>query len=205
MKKLFVSILVLMMVSLGQLRAERHIFRASWSDATPLLVADLFVQGLSNSVTGAKSTGEDFNGMYTLGYRFKFSRLAIGADASYASLGHKVTLPGESFINPGEYSIKETGKFYLIMPALEFTYVKLPFVDFYTSMAAGYMYTELEKEGISDIGKSFLQNAEKGGGSSFAFQYNPIGIRAGIDNLAAFAELGFGFRGFICAGIDFRF
>ena len=205
MKKIILSFALLSFISLSQVQAQSHILRASWSDATPLLIADLFVEGLSNAVTGAKSERDDFKGMYTLGYRYKLSRFALGADVSYANLSQRVRLPGEEYITGNEFSVRERGHYFLIMPALEFVYLKLPYVDFYTSMAAGYMYSKVEQKGLTTIGTSFLAGAEDPGGSSFAFQYNPIGVRAGTDHLAAFAEVGIGFRGFVALGIDYRF
>jgi hypothetical protein len=205
MKKFILLLALTGAVFLQQAKAERHIFRASWSDATPLLIADLFVEGLSSAVTGTETKMDDFKGMVTLGYRYKLSRLAVGADVSYANLSQRVRLPAEEFSTGSEFSIRERGNYFLFMPALEFVYVKLPFVDFYTSMAVGYMYSSVEQTGLTSLGNSFLAHSEKPGGSSFAFQYNPLGIRVGVDRLAAFAEAGIGFRGFVCLGVDYRF
>lgn len=204
-KKILLLIVLAGGVSLPHLKAQRHIVRASWSDATPLLIADLFVEGLSNAVTGASSEREDFKGMYTFGYRFKWSRFALGADVSYANLSQRVRLPGEQYTSGAAFSLREKGDYFMVMPALEFVYVKFPFVDVYTSMAAGYLFSEVQQTGLTEIGTSYLEHAQRPGGSSFAFQYNPVGLRFGLDRFAAFAELGIGFRGFVCLGLDYRF
>lgn len=205
MKKIIFTFTLLCLIGITQLRAQSHIIRASWSDATPLLVADLFVQGLSNAVTGSETKMDDFKGMYTLGYRYKLSRLAFGADVSYANLSQRVRLPAEEYSSGQPYSVREKGHYFLIMPAMEYVYAAFPYVDIYTSLAAGYMYSTVEQTGLTSIGNSYLDNTDRPGGSSFAFQFNPLGLRVGVDRMAAFAEVGVGFRGFFALGVDYRF
>lgn len=67
----------------------------------------------------------------------------------------------------------------------------------FISFAAGII---LGKSAQTEPNKAFVKNDT----ADFAFQVNPAGIRAG-KKLGIFVELGYGHRGIISAGLNYKF
>ena len=85
----------------------------------------------------------------------------------------------------------------MVMPTLSFSYIKTVWLVFYGSAAAGVIldkYTETEPN----------KPAVKDNNVDFAFQVNPAGLRIG-KKFGGFVEAGFGHRGIISAGLNYKF
>ena len=89
----------------------------------------------------------------------------------------------------------------LVLPTAEFVYFKRRLVELYGSAAAGvnlsrHSETALAKNATA--GKSTLN-------TDFAYQVNPIALRVGNNRVGGFVEAGLGTKGFVTAGVSFKF
>lgn len=71
--------------------------------------------------------------------------------------------------------------------SIDFTYSHGRTVEFYGSVGAGY-----------DLFTDILAN-------KFSYQFNPLAMRIGNGSIAGFAELGWGYRGLLTAGLAYKF
>lgn len=55
----------------------------------------------------------------------------------------------------------------------------------------------------TEIGKKAAKKSDLT--TSFAYQVNPIAVRVGNDRVGGFVEAGFGYKGFLTAGLSFKF
>lgn len=58
-------------------------------------------------------------------------------------------------------------------------------------------------DGLTEAGKAAAAKADLN--TSFAYQVNPIALRVGNETIGAFVEAGLGHKGFVTAGLSFRF
>ena len=86
---------------------------------------------------------------------------------------------------------------FLILPTAEFVYYKRRLVELYGTAAAGVNLVRHTEKGLSEAGKAAARQTDLS--TSFAYQINPIALRVG------FLEAGFGYKGFLTAGISMRF
>ena len=133
---------------------------------------------------------------YGFGYRYSINRFRLGADLGFGMTTSKLALAGEN--SP---SIKEKDLRFLVLPTAEFVYFKRRLVELYGSAAAGvnlsrHSETALAKNATA--GKSTLN-------TDFAYQVNPIALRVGNNRVGGFVEAGLGTKGFVTAGVSFKF
>jgi hypothetical protein len=87
------------------------------------------------------------------------------------------------------------------MPSVKFNWLRRDHWGLYSALSAGVMF-------VSDKVSSNYHGDRKAGSDNvtcFMFQVTGIGIEAGGEALRGFAELGFGEKGALCAGLRYKF
>jgi hypothetical protein len=81
-------------------------------------------------------------------------------------------------------------------PEIEYKYLKKPSLDLYSSLGVGYTLISIPTES-RDENISYPTD-------HFDFHFSPFGVRYGKD-IAAFLELGIGYKGLVQFGISYKF
>jgi hypothetical protein len=116
------------------------------------------------------------------------SRFSVGMDMVF----DRATLLYEFATKPNESYATD---YLTFLARLDFKYLKKGPVKIYSSLGAGFCSRSVDRtQPIADISDNSF------GG---AIQITPIGARVG-NNIAAWAEIGFGFRGILSGGVAFR-
>ncbi|URC13385.1 outer membrane beta-barrel protein [Flavobacterium sp. B183] len=171
----------------------KHEVNLTYSDGIPMTFVEGFSNALSSAILGQKLNSETTSsGNFGLGYRYQITeRIRVGGDVAFQQEQTKQSDKNNILI------AKRTNNYFMVMPTLSFSYIKTEWLDFYGSAAAGvimdrYTSTEPNKPAVKD------NNVD------FAFQVNPAGLRVG-KKLGGFVEAGFGHRGIISAGLNYKF
>lgn len=171
----------------------KHEVNLTYSDGIPMTFVEGFSNALSSAILGQKLNSETTSsGNFGLGYRYQITeRIRVGGDVAFQQEQTKQSDKNNKPI------AKRTNNYFMVMPTLSFSYIKTEWLDFYGSAAAGvildrYTSTEPNKPAVKD------NNVD------FAFQVNPAGLRVG-KKLGGFVEAGFGHRGIISAGLNYKF
>lgn len=197
--KVFVlSLCIFAGVNMANAQDNRHEIRVSVSDGLTQSAVDVLGLGLADAVTGSKRTDEKASIVYGLGYRYAVGRFRVGADLGFAHTTSKLTLSGDKMP-----SIKERELNFMILPTAEFVYLKSRLVELYGNASAGVSLKRHSETGLTEAGKAAAAKADLN--TSFAYQVNPIALRVGNETIGAFVEAGLGHKGFITAGLSFRF
>lgn len=197
--KVFVlSLCIFAGVNMANAQDNRHEIRVSVSDGLTQSAVDVLGLGLADAVTGSKRTDEKASIVYGLGYRYAVGRFRVGADLGFAHTTSKLTLSGDKMP-----SIKERELNFMILPTAEFVYLKSRLVELYGNASAGVSLKRHTETGLAEVGKAAAAKADLN--TSFAYQVNPIALRVGNETIGAFVEAGLGHKGFITAGLSFRF
>lgn len=197
--KVFVlSLCIFAGVNMANAQNNRHEIRVSVSDGLTQSAVDVFGLGLADAVTGSKRTDEKASIVYGLGYRYAVGRFRVGADLGFAHTTSKLTLSGDKMP-----SIKERELNFMILPTAEFVYLKSRLVELYGNASAGVSLKRHTETGLTEAGKAAAAKADLN--TSFAYQVNPIALRVGNETIGAFVEAGLGHKGFVTAGLSFRF
>lgn len=196
--KVFVlSLCIFAGVNMANAQDNRHEIRVSVSDGLTQSAVDVLGLGLADAVTGSKRTDEKASIVYGLGYRYAVGRFRVGADLGFAHTTSKLTLSGDKMP-----SIKERELNFMILPTAEFVYLKSRLVELYGNVSAGVSLKRHTETGLTEAGKAA---AKADLNTSFAYQVNPIALRVGNETIGAFVEAGLGHKGFVTAGLSFRF
>ena len=197
--KVFVlSLCIFAGVNMANAQDNRHEIRVSVSDGLTQSAVDVLGLGLADAVTGSKRTDEKASIVYGLGYRYAVGRFRVGADLGFAHTTSKLTLSGDKMP-----SIKERELNFMILPTAEFVYLKSRLVELYGNASAGVSLKRHTETGLTEAGKAAAAKADLN--TSFAYQVNPLALRVGNETIGAFVEAGLGHKGFITAGLSFRF
>ena len=197
--KVFVlSLCIFAGVNMANAQDNRHEIRVSVSDGLTQSAVDVLGLGLADAVTGSKRTDEKASIVYGLGYRYAVGRFRVGADLGFAHTTSKLTLSGDKMP-----SIKERELNFMILPTAEFVYLKSRLVELYGNASAGVSLKRHTETGLTEAGKAAAAKAVLN--TSFAYQVNPIALRVGNETIGAFVEAGLGHKGFVTAGLSFRF
>lgn len=197
--KVFVlSLCIFAGVNMANAQDNRHEIRVSVSDGLTQSAVDVLGLGLADAVTGSKRTDEKASIVYGLGYRYAVGRFRVGADLGFAHTTSKLTLSGDKMP-----SIKERELNFMILPTAEFVCLKSRLVELYGNASAGVSLKRHTETGLTEAGKAAAAKADLN--TSFAYQVNPIALRVGNETIGAFVEAGLGHKGFITAGLSFRF
>lgn len=207
MKKAIVFFCVFLSVCFGsravaQTSELKHELRFQISDGIPLAVINGITMSLTDAFSSSfsdykiKRTGESpMPLVYGLGYRYHVTpRFNVGLDLGYMQFKADYELKKEGDVQEGT---RKTN-FVLILPSAEYAYMSKRKVRLYGNASAGV--TTLS--GTSSVGAA-ANNDKDYSSTVFAFQINPIGVRYG-ERFGGFAELGFGFKGFLSLGFSAR-
>lgn len=197
--KVFVlSLCIFAGVNMANAQDNRHEIRVSVSDGLTQSAVDVLGLGLADAVTGSKRTDEKASIVYGFGYRYAVGRFRVGADLGFAHTTSKLTLSGDKMP-----SIKERELNFMILLTAEFVYLKSRLVELYGNASAGVSLKRHTETGLTEAGKAAAAKADLN--TSFAYQVNPIALRVGNETIGAFVEAGLGHKGFVTAGLSFRF
>lgn len=175
---------------------RKHDIRLSVSDGLTQGTSNILRMGISDAVLGTKRSDNKTSLTYGFGYRYSINRFRLGADLGFGMTTSKLALTGEK--SP---SIKEKDLRFLVLPTAEFVYFKRRLVELYGSAAAGVnmsRHTETALTKDATAGKSSFS-------TEFAYQVNPIALRVGNNRVGGFVEAGLGTKGFVTAGVSFKF
>ena len=89
-----------------------------------------------------------------------------------------------------------TESYVSVMPAVKFNWLRKEYFGMYSGVAAGVMFVSADTKGDP--------NVRSDSGVYFMGQATAIGMEFG-GAFRGFAELGFGEKGFLCAGIRYKF
>lgn len=174
---------------------RKHDIRVSVSDGLTQGSVNILGMGIEDAITGTKRTDSKYSLVYGLGYRYGINRFRVGADLGLGMSSSKLSSAGEK--SP---SVKEKELRFLVLPTAEFIYYKRRLVELYGSAAAGMNFTRHSETPIAK-GESGKTNMT----SNFAYQVNPIALRIGNNRVGGFVEAGLGTKGFLSAGVSFKF
>ncbi len=188
--------------AVAQIRESKHELRFQISDGIPLAVVNGITMALTDAFSSSfndykiKRTGESTMPLvYGLGYRYHVSpRVNVGLDLGYMQFDADYELKKD---NDRQSGTRKTN-FVLILPTAEYAYMNKRKVQLYGNASVGLATLS----GKSSVGAS-ANNDKDYSSTVFAFQVNPIGVRYG-ERFGGFAELGFGFKGFLSLGFSAR-
>ncbi len=132
---------------------------------------------------------------FTVRY-FLYNRLAIGAGAGITSEQGKYYDPTHLSSQAGTYAASST----TMAVELYYVYHFWKFVEVYTFAGAGPSFISVSSTYTSP-GLGFPSETTRN--TIMKGQYTPVGIRLG-GRLGGFAELGYGYKGIINAGISYK-
>lgn len=207
MKLKFLALSLLMVAGVNMVNAQnstkdfvsedrKHDIRLSVSDGLTRGTSDILGMGIGDAILGTKRSDSKTSLTYGFGYRYRINRFRVGADLGFGMSSSKLALAGEQ--SP---SIKEKDLRFLVLPTTEFVYFKRRLVELYGSAAAGVnlsRHTETVLTKNATAGKSSFS-------TDFAYQVNPIALRVGNNRVGGFVEAGLGTKGFVTAGVSFKF
>lgn len=195
MKKVILSLVLLSSSLLGiaqEKSAKKGVieFRAGVGFLTAPNIIEGLSSGVAESVINPGFTSVDLSGSGALMVSVLFApdnRISFGLDfivdktkASYAYSNNSVVRTETNYAS--------------IMPRLDFKYINKPNFKVYGSGAIGVSMRKAENKT-----NNTTPNKATGG----AFHITPVGIRAG-NNIAFWAEAGFGFRGIVSGGLSIK-
>lgn len=193
----FVVFAFFMFVQLANAQSNdyKNEIRLSFSDGSPLNIGMALGSSFGSVFTNRKITSNSGTGSWALGYRNHVTnRVSVGADISFQRVKNEFEHKNGSQ-NSQEIS------YATVMPAIDFNYYRNNNgnVLLYGTLMAGVGLLN-SKTTQSDPDLDDKDNST----IAFAFQVNPIGIRVG-KQVAGFAELGAGTRGFVTLGLSASF
>lgn len=177
---------------------NKHEIRIAASDGLTQTAVNVLGLGLADAVTGSKRTDEKSSIVYGLGYRYAVGRFRLGADLGFSHTTSKLTLSGDK--TP---SIKERELNFMVLPTADFVYLKGKLIELYGNASAGVSLKRHTETGLTEAGKNTAAKSDLN--TSFAYQVNPIAMRIGNETFGGFIEAGLGHKGFLTAGVSFRF
>ncbi|KPQ13676.1 MAG: hypothetical protein HLUCCX10_12420 [Algoriphagus marincola HL-49] len=186
MKKLALGLFIILVTIFNSSAQESKVeVRAGYG----ILSAQAMGSVLSNSIVGGLSgyekTDISTGGVFMFSLLFNPSnRISFGLDFGYEKLD-------VLYESPSQPNVTSTDRFITVMPRIDLRYVNKEAYSLYGSLAAGGSFLSAGRGNESEQGVAF------------AYQITPIGIRFG-NNIALFAEAGFGFRGLLNAGLSVR-
>ena len=142
--------------------------------------------------TGISMDNSSYIGALHLGYKYSLSyRFALGPVFTYD------TGTSDAVAN-NEKAGKFTNNYYSLSLEADYKFINRDKLKLYALVGAGgTIFNQVYKD--NKTGEKHGENQ-----TFFNFQVTPIGIKYG-SSFGAFAELGFGYKGILCAGLFYRF
>ena len=191
MKKILVMMVAALMatVNVSAQNEKKHEIDAFYGFGS---ASDIF-SSITSSFSAAAGSQASFFGPIGVEYYYHVSPVvAVGGVASYAKCKaedkktHKDDL-NESFIT--------------VMPSVKFNWLRRKSFGMYSALSAGLMFLSVS---FDDSVKAADPDAQKETKAKFMFHATALGVEFG-GNLRGFAELGFGEKGLLCAGLRYKF
>ena len=177
-----------------------HEIKIAYSDGLILGGMNVWETGLLDAVTGVKRSNLELTGVFGLGYRYGLNKkFKIGIDTGLATVTSEVTSTSDK--TP---SIKLKDLYLLLCPTVDLVYSKRKIWQFYGSASLGPIFSRHYETGLTVRGKELVQHDSKFE-TAFAYQINPIGLRAGNSRIGGFVEAGLGYKGFATIGLSLGF
>ncbi|MFO8128856.1 MAG: hypothetical protein R6T99_03015 [Bacteroidales bacterium] len=199
MKRIVLVIFVCMLFGVAQTQNSNNEVYMSYGAGTVPGIIDGFTNVLSDFFEGmfvdAKviETKSLSSGAIGLGYNRDLSKkITIGVVFLYQGfdVDTKIKLKDGSIMD-----LESNDLYYTGMARVNFRYVQTRWVTLYSGLAAGMTINIFDADDKTSADDQDIQ---------LAYQINGVGIRVG-KTYGAFAELGFGYSGFISGGLSWKF
>lgn len=176
-------------------QAQKNEINVSYGLVSTNSFSEIFAESILEGFTGGLHSFKNFksSGSINLDYYRAISKnLKVGGALVYEQVSR------DSYFDK-KFNGKTETNYISVMPQIKFLYIAKPAFELYSGLAAGASL-RYEEYNSTDQGVK----SQKESDIFFAFQANLLGIRVG-KKLAGFAELGFGNKGILNAGISYRF
>ncbi|TDK43455.1 hypothetical protein [Algoriphagus formosus] len=186
MKKLVLGLVIMLVIVFDSNAQESKVeVRAGYGVLSAQAIGSVLSNSIVGGLDGYEKTDISSGGALIFSLLFNPSnRISFGLDFGYEKLD-------VIYESPSQANITSKDRFITVMPRVDLRYVNKEAYSLYGSLAAGGSFLSAERGNESEQGVAF------------AYQITPIGIRFG-NNIALFAEAGFGFRGLLNAGLSVR-
>jgi hypothetical protein len=159
--------------------------------ATSTELSNLFTDILVSGFTGNQIKTGDIKAGPTFGVTYRYAianRWMVQADGFYQKMSQDI------YVNNTKEG-KANYTYITVGLGTDYRYISNNFFQMYSGVAVGYTSENIKNSGA--------QNSADGDGF-INYQVNALGFRVG-KKFAAFAELGFGYKGIINTGVSYQF
>lgn len=148
-----------------------------------------FGNALADAIKG-EGGSENSIGAYSLTYLHNLNKhIAVGATGLY-----------EYMYSESDDGEKSSESFITVMPTARAYWFRTKSFGMYSRVAAGVSFSMFED--YKDGSTTELENKNK---ALFAFHVAPVSFEVGSNKFSGFLELGYGYQGFVNAGLKFGF
>ena len=189
MKKIYLALLLFFLLSnLSYSQQKKNEIYGSYGLASVQEISSILNDIIILPFVGGDFTIKSRVGPFIAGYKRNLSdHFTVGISGSYTSFDKEYTI-----LNSNDLKFTVENTFITALADANFTYNPGNIVQLYSGLSAGVSSFQ-QKDSIETDNSTIT-----------AFQVNAIGIRAG-KNIAAFLELGFGYKGIINGGLSIKF
>lgn len=159
--------------------------------ATSTELSNLFTDILVSGLTGNQIKTGDIKAGPTFGVTYRYAianRWMVQADGFYQKMSQDI------YVNNTKEG-KANYTYITVGLGTDYRYISNNFFQMYSGVAVGYTSENIKNSGA--------QNSADGDGF-INYQVNALGFRVG-KKFAAFAELGFGYKGIVNTGVSYQF
>lgn len=191
MKKILVMLVVALMTTMNVIAQDdtQHEIGVYYGFASASDVLSI----ITSSISAAAGDQSSFFGPIGVEYYYHVSPVvAVGGLASYATCKAEDKKTKKDDL---------TESFITIMPSVKFNWLRSNGFGMYSSLSAGLMFLSVS---FDDSVKAADPDAKEETKAKFMFHATALGVEFG-GNLRGFAELGFGEKGLLCAGLRYKF
>lgn len=191
MKKILVMLVVALMTTMNVIAQDdtKHEIGVYYGFAS----ASDVLSTITSSISAAAGDQSSFFGPIGVEYYYHVSPVvAVGGLASYATCKAEDKKTKKDDL---------TESFITIMPSVKFNWLRNNGFGMYSALSAGVMFLSVS---FDDSVKAADPDAQKETKAKFMFHATALGVEFG-GNLRGFAELGFGEKGLLCAGLRYKF
>ncbi len=193
MKKFFTTFFLASMLLVSiHAQEKRHEIYAGCGVLNTSTFVSAFSDVISSALTaGMYSSNEKFSPTFHAGYKYLPSKhIAIGLTYAYT---HGTA---DAYLDK-ELSGHFKNNYHTLAAEFDYRYISTEKFKLYSTAGVGAtFFTQKYEPSSGDSDQSNLVNVD--------FQISPIGIKYG-NSFGVFAEVGFGYKGIVCAGLFARF
>lgn len=161
-------------------------------------------------LTSTTKKDESASPAITLQYLYRVApKLKIGGAVTYQHTSSKLMAKEQS---GGYHDIAKTSNnYFTVLPTAKFMWIEKKHIGLYSKAAAGICIGSRSSEfcdGVqvdADKKDRILDDIKSDKGTRFGYQISAICFEAGSKSIRGFAEVGYGFQGFLQAGVNFKF